>query len=204
MPISSSPRALPQLLSLPEEERRLGPFRLIRQLGRGGFAPVWLAEEAYDGKKLRDVAIKLFFLPEGLSPASPEALRWREEILDEARALCRVEHPNVVRFYSIQQDDAFGVVGLAMEYAPGRSLDVLVREAGRLDERTAIEVGIDVAWALAAVHNAGLVHRDIKPANIIQGSSGGFKLIDFGIVAADLGLRAVPPSSVPSSKVPSS
>src|SRR4029079_8045777 len=60
----------------------------------------------------------------------------------------------------------------------------------------------DVAWALAAVHNAGPVHRDIKPANIIQGASGDFKLIDFGIVAADLGLRAMPPSSVRESRGP--
>src|SRR5262245_14403751 len=100
MPDPSSTRSLPALLASAEGERRLGPFRLLRQLGRGGFAPVWLAEESYDGKKLRDVAIKLFSLPEGISPTSSDAVRWREEILDEARALCRVEHPNVVRFYT--------------------------------------------------------------------------------------------------------
>jgi eukaryotic-like serine/threonine-protein kinase len=194
MPVASPSHALPPFLKRPEEERRLGPFLLIRQLGRGGFAPVWLAEESYDGRKLRDVAVKLFFLPDDIAPGTREAQRWREEILDEARALCRVEHPSVVRFYAIHQDDVYGVVGLAMEYAPGRSLDVLVREAGRLDERSVIDVGIDIAWALASVHNAGLVHRDVKPANIIQGASG-YKLIDFGIVSADPGVRGLSPTT---------
>ena len=169
------------LLARPEHDRTLGPYRLLRQLGRGGFAPVWLAEEAHDGKRLRDVAIKLFFLPETIASASPEAMVWREGVLEEARALCRVEHPNVVRFYALQRDDPGGVIGLVMEHVAGESLDVRLEKEGRLGEATVIEIGIGVAWALAAVHDAGLVHRDVKPGNVIQGSSG-YKLIDFGIV----------------------
>lgn len=169
------------LLARPEHDRALGPYRLLRQLGRGGFAPVWLAEEAHDGKRLRDVAIKLFFLPETIVSASPEARVWRDGVLEEARALCRVEHPNVVRFYALQRDDPGGVIGLVMEHVAGESLDVRLEKEGRLDEATVIEIGIGVAWALAAVHDAGLVHRDVKPGNVIQGSSG-YKLIDFGIV----------------------
>ncbi|WP_437898733.1 serine/threonine-protein kinase [Sorangium sp. So ce124] len=159
---------------------RLGPFRLVRQLGSGGFAPVWLAEEVYEGRKLRDVAIKLFFVPEQLAGSPDATAAWRDTILDEAQALCRVEHPNVVRFYSFQRDDALGVVGLVMEYVAGTSLDELSREAGRLPERVVLEAASAVAWALSAVHTAGLVHRDVKPANVVRGS-GVYKLIDFGI-----------------------
>lgn len=160
----------------------LGPFRLVRQLGRGGFAPVWLAEEIHDGLRLRDVAIKLFFLPDGIDPTSPEAARRRELILDEARALCRIEHPAVVRLLGVTRDDPHAVIGLVMEHVPGRSLDLVLRERGRLTLVEVLDAGITVAWALSAVHQAGLVHRDVKPANIIAGPAG-YKLIDFGIHA---------------------
>lgn len=159
----------------------LGPFRLVRALGQGGFAPVWLAEEIYGGEKLRDVALKLFILPARLQKNSPGADTWRTQVIHEARALCRVEHPNVVRFYSLHQDDDQGIVGLAMEFVPGHNLEDIASERGPLDESNVIEAGISVAWALAAVHQAGLVHRDVKPGNIVQ-SASGYKLIDFGIV----------------------
>src|SRR5688572_22211010 len=129
MPAPLSTRALP-FLGRPDDARWFGPFRLVCQLGRGGFAPVWLAEEIYEGGKLRDVAIKLFFLPDGIARGSAEAARWREGIFDEARALCRVEHPNVVRFYAVHRDDDAGVVGLAMEHVSGRSLDVRLDDSG--------------------------------------------------------------------------
>jgi serine/threonine protein kinase/tetratricopeptide (TPR) repeat protein len=159
----------------------LGPYRLVRSLGQGGFAPVWLAEETYGGHRLRDVALKLFLLPAQFEETSVEAETWRNNVANEARALCRVEHPNVVRFYALHHDDTLGVVGLAMEYVAGSNLDTTIRECGPLDERRVLEAGICVAWALAAVHQAGLVHRDVKPGNIVQAASG-YKLIDFGIV----------------------
>ncbi|HZF47965.1 MAG TPA: protein kinase [Polyangiaceae bacterium] len=159
----------------------IGPFRLIACLGQGGFAPVWHAEEVYEGRKIRDVAVKLFFLPEGLLPTSAEAARWLSDVIDEASALCRVEHSNVVRFHTLLRDDAHGIVGLVMEYVAGKDLGSILRDQGPLEQAKVLEVGISVAWALAAVHNAGLVHRDVKPENIIEAASG-YKLIDFGIV----------------------
>jgi serine/threonine protein kinase len=162
--------------------RCVGPFRLVRQLGHGGSAPVWLAEDVFEGRKLRDVAIKLFFVPERIASSPDAALRWREGILEEARALCRVEHPSIVRFYALHRDDARGVIGLAMEHVAGSNLEALAGPGGRLGERVVVEAALAVAWALAAVHAAGLVHRDVKPSNIVQGATG-YKLIDFGIAA---------------------
>lgn len=135
---------------------------------------MWLAKEVYGAAELRAVAVKLFPLVEA------ERLR----IIDEARALCRVEHPNVVRFYALTIDEARGVIGLAMEHVAGVPLDRRLAERGRLVVLETLHVGIAVASALAAVHRAGLVHRDVKPANVIE-AAGVYKLIDFGIAAAD-------------------
>ena len=149
MAAPASTAALTALLLAPAEERWIGPFRLVRQLGRGGFAPVWLAEEIYDGRKLRDAAVKLFSLPDGIAPGSAAAARWRDSILDEARALCRVEHPGVVRFYALHRDDARGVVGLVMEHVAGVSLDVA------LDERGQNLASRDFAKRITALGNQG-------------------------------------------------
>ncbi len=160
--------------------RVLGPYRLIRQLGRGSFAPVWLADEMFDGTRLREVAVKLFLLPEDVPRGSRRAAAWRDRIVAEAQALCRVDHPNVARFYALYRDDVAGTVGLAMEHVPGGSLSDHLRVRGPLPPHTVAAAGAAIAWALSAVHHAGLCHRDVKPSNVIAGAAG-YKLIDFGI-----------------------
>jgi TPR repeat protein/serine/threonine protein kinase len=181
---------LAELTELPPDERSLGPFRLERQLGRGGFAPVWLAKEIFSGAELRTAAVKLFSLRaadvdiESASQASAAA-RHKDQVIREAQALCKVEHPNVVRFYSIAVDEARGVIGLAMEYVTGTPLDRALDTSVALAPADVIEVGLAVASALAAVHAAGLVHRDVKPSNVVE-AGGVYKLIDFGIAAADV------------------
>lgn len=167
------PRALVHLLARPNAERRLGSFSLVRQLGRGGFAPVWLAEEMYGGKRVRDAAVKLF----DVGKTSTQA---RDRLIQEAQALCRVDHPNVVRFYSLALDESIGVGGLAMELVAGPSLDQRIINASRLPAKEVIHIGATIASALAEVHRAGLLHRDIKPENIIT-TNELLKLIDFGI-----------------------
>jgi serine/threonine protein kinase len=184
--VASLASPLHSLLALPAAERRLGPFRLVEQLGRGGFAPVWLAREVYGGTELRRVAVKLFLLgatSDGDEPPS-RRIAVRSSILDEARSLCRVEHPNVVRFYALPIDEALGVAGLAMEYVEGTSLDRRLKARGRLSVTETLAVGIAIASALSAVHRKGIVHRDVKPANVVE-AAGDYKLIDFGIAAAD-------------------
>ncbi len=192
--------ALRSFLDRPEPERRLGPFTLLSPLGKGGFAPVWLAEESYGDTKLRTAAIKLFCFDDSVrnslsAPITTPGAQRREQILEEARALCRVEHPNVVRFYALPTDDARGIVGLAMEHVAGTSLDErLARTRGAgLPAVEVIAVASALASALTAVHQAGLVHRDVKPANVID-AAGVFKLIDFGIASATTDAARARPS----------
>lgn len=166
--------AIARLLSRTAPERKLGPFELVRPLGQGGFAPVWLARERYAATDLRTAAVKLFSL-EGLVA---------DRAISEARALCRVEHPSVVRFYALSIDEAAGVMGLAMEHLDGAALDVRIAEQGRLSVMATLRAGAMIASALSAVHRAGLAHGDVKPANIVE-TPAGPRLIDFGIAAAE-------------------
>jgi serine/threonine protein kinase len=199
--------ALQTFLDLPSPQRRLGPFVLVRPLGKGGFAPVWLAEETYGETKLRTAALKLFHFDEALSSRSGASVSRltsslsRDRILEEARALCRVEHPNIVRFYALPTDEARGLVGLAMEYVAGTSLDEKLASTAKspgaraqLPVREVLSIGIAIASALAAVHQTGLVHRDVKPANVID-AGGVYKLIDFGIASAERARRPPEPSA---------
>ena len=184
--------AIAELVGEPESSRRLGQFALIKQLGRGGFAPVWLAREEYAGRELRTVALKLFSFDAG-----DDQVGSVEQVLEEARTLCRVEHPNIVRFHSVAIDSSRRVAGFAMEYLAGTSLDRALLE-GSFSLLEAVEVGLAVASALAIVHRAGIVHRDIKPGNIME-TAAGYKLIDFGVA---LGAREAV-ASVRGSRVPS-
>lgn len=195
IPETAALSPLEGLARLPDAERRIGPFQLVRQLGRGGFAPVWLAKEIYGGAELRTAAVKLFSLTSSGDPGRvgvSEARRRRSKIVDEARALCQLEHPSIVRFYAFATDEARGLIGLAMEYAAGTPLDKRLAEGGPLNVVEALTVGSMIASALSAVHRAGLVHRDVKPSNIIE-QGGAYKLIDFGIAA--VGDAAGPPPS---------
>jgi hypothetical protein len=183
------PLAIACLLEREEAERRIGPFFLIRPIGQGGFAPVWLARERYGPTELRVAAVKLFALD--MSGAA------RERIVAEARALCQVEHPNVVRFYALALDEGGDVMGLAMEHVAGTALDARIAAGGRLSLLETLRIGIAVASALSAVHRAGLVHRDVKPANIVE-AAGIPKLIDFGIASEEAAGVDAEPAAVAS------
>jgi TPR repeat protein/serine/threonine protein kinase len=185
---------LDALLARPPEERRLGPYLLEAQLGRGGFAPVWKAREIYGDTEVRAVALKIFPLgplsaPSSSSGSSPPSRHG--PVVREARALCRVEHPGVVRFYTLHLDDEAGLLGLVMEYLDGRSLEQRLRTQGPLSAAEAIDLGLQLASALRAVHEAGLVHRDLKPANVIE-VRGAYKLIDFGIATHEAPTPSAP------------
>jgi serine/threonine-protein kinase len=146
----------------------LGRYRLVRRLGAGGMATVYLAE---DERLRRPVAIKR------LHADSPEAMALRLE--REARVGASLNHPNIVAVYDTDTDD-HGVV-IVMEYVAGETLAAALRR-GPLDPARALEVVGDVASALDHAHRAGVVHRDVKPANVLLGDV--VKLADLGIAHA--------------------
>jgi serine/threonine-protein kinase len=149
---------------------KLSRYHLREPLGSGGMSCVY---RAYDPVLDREVAIKL--LPAEL--ARDAVLR--ERFHEEARALARVEHPNLIRIFAIGRE---GLVSYyAMELITGLSLKEVLAASGRLTVAEALAVLGQALDALEAVHQAGIVHRDLKPGNLMLDASGRVVLMDFGL-----------------------
>jgi serine/threonine-protein kinase len=146
-----------------------GDLEIVERLGNGSFGEVYLARDA---RLNRFVALKL------LAPALTSQLPLAAHLLDEARILASVRHPNVVGVYgaAIHQ----GRAGFWMEYVEGDTLEDRLTADGPLGAEEAAAVGRQVCRALAAVHNAGLIHRDVKARNIMRERGGRIVLMDFG------------------------
>lgn len=153
---------------------RLGQYRILEQLGRGGMGAVFRAE---DPQLQRPVALKVM-RPHALG--APEA---SHRFLAEARAAAKLKHDHVVTIYQVGEDA--GVAFIAMELLEGESLESRLARDGRLSIDDACRIGMETASALSAAHAAGLIHRDIKPANLwLDSSSGRTKVLDFGLARA--------------------
>src|SRR3954452_18688709 len=199
--------AIRDFLAAPDDARRLGPYRCKDLLDEAGSAPVFRAVEEHAGLNLREVAIKVFDI--GRPNGGDAADGWQARVVDEARSLCRVQHPNVIRFHTLSTDAKRGLMGLVMEFAKGISLDRELADVPKGDARRvalAVEIGISISSALAAAHEAGGVHCNVKPSNIML-TEGTHKLINFGIAAslrqtiypgarAGLELDDLPPDSI--------
>ena len=146
-------------------------YHLIRTLGKGGFATVYLA---HDTVLDQDVAIKALKL-EQTSQTD------RDRFLREARISAKLRHPNIATVFDIVQTDEG--LQMIMEYYPEGALSERIKADGPLSPMRTIEVFRDVARALSHAHRRDVVHRDIKPANIFLGEEGTVKLGDFGIAA---------------------
>jgi tetratricopeptide (TPR) repeat protein len=149
----------------------VGPYRLVRSLGSGGMAEVWLARRA-DGAFQREVALK-----------TPARLDEREDLARrfavERDILATMEHPRIARFYDagVSHD---GRPYLALEYVPGRNL-LRWADEHRLGIRERIDLFQQVLDAVQYVHDRGVLHRDIKPGNVLVTDAGQVNLLDFGV-----------------------
>jgi len=148
----------------------LGEFRLLRRLGRGGMAEVYLAEQT---SLQRPVAVKV--LRSELLADPTHLARFRAEAL----AAAGLSHPNIIQVYSI--GEAGGVQYIVQEYVHGQNLRELLTRKGPLDLAAALHVMKQVASALSAAAEAGIIHRDIKPENIMLTRKGEVKVADFGL-----------------------
>jgi eukaryotic-like serine/threonine-protein kinase len=151
---------------------RLGPYRLEALVGEGGMGQVY---RAADTRLDRAVAIKV--LPAALAG---DQIR-RERFEREARSISRLEHPNICPLYDVGElpADSGGGMFLVMQFLDGETLAQRVAR-GSLSIKETLDVGIQVAEALAAAHRAGIVHRDLKPGNIML-TRAGARLLDFGL-----------------------
>ncbi|MFF2859859.1 serine/threonine-protein kinase [Streptomyces rubiginosohelvolus] len=158
-----------------------GRFTLVERLGSGGMGMVWRAR---DEALHRDVALKEVRPPDpALAEYDPEGARTlRARVLREARALARVDHPNVVTVHHIVDPGEDGYPWIVMELVPGSSLHDRLAN-GPMEPADAAELGRGILSALRAAHAAGIQHRDVKPANVLLRPDGRPVLTDFGIAA---------------------
>jgi len=150
-----------------------GRYRIMRKLGSGGMADVYLAEDEELGRR---VAIKI------LNDRHANDEQFVERFRREAKNAAGLSHPNIVSIYD--RGEAEGTYYIAMEYLDGRSLKELVVARGPLPIQDAIAATRQVLGALRFAHRKGVVHRDIKPHNVMADADGRLKVTDFGIARA--------------------
>jgi serine/threonine protein kinase len=160
-------------MSLENPLPRLGKYQLLELLGAGATAEVY---RALDRTLEREVALKL------LKPSLVGDTQAFERFLQEARGAARLFHPNVATVLEVGESD--GRYYIAMRYIPGKSLDKLLAEQGRLSWEEALRMAQQIGAALDFAHGQGFLHRDVKPSNIIRTPEGDFVLTDFGLVKA--------------------
>jgi len=155
---------------------QLARYELGDLLGEGATARVFQATDRTDGRK---VALKV--LRRELAADKQKV----ETFVKEAKLLLDLDHPHVVKGLRVAREGE--TFYFAMEELPGKCLQDLLRESGRMDEEDALAVTAEIASALAALHDKGLVHRDVKPGNVIWSEERGAVLIDLGFAVATSG-----------------
>ncbi|TKJ35283.1 MAG: hypothetical protein CEE38_15765 [Planctomycetes bacterium B3_Pla] len=153
--------------------RKIGSFEIVEVIGRGGMGVVYLA---HDTKLDRSVAIKS--IPAKLADDSTTRMRFHRE----AKLLASLNHPNIAVIHDIiEQDEDLSY--LILEYVPGKSLaQRIAREPLKVEE--ALSIARQIALAVSAAHEKGVIHRDLKPGNIKLAPDGRVKVLDFGLAKA--------------------
>ncbi len=149
---------------------KLGPYRILNQIGAGGIGIVYLAEHA---ALRRRVALKVLPVKQARDQSNVD------RFYKEARAAATLDHPNIVHAYDVACDK--GTHFLVLEYIDGDTLDRLLASRGRLPVGEAVSYAVQVAAGLQHAHGKGVAHRDIKPANLLVGRDGIVKVLDLGL-----------------------
>jgi serine/threonine protein kinase len=149
--------------------RRIGHYKIVSLLGRGGMGEVYLAE---DSRLERKVALKV--LPAAFTQ-HPDRVRRFER---EAKAASALNHPNILTIHEIGETN--GAHYILSEFVEGETLRALI-ERGRLGISEAMAMAEQVTGALGVAHQAGIIHRDIKPENVMARPDGLIKVLDFGL-----------------------
>ena len=151
----------------------IGPYTIIRELGRGGMGRVYLARDERLG---RTVALK------ALAPHLLRDASHRERLRREARSAARLTHPGICTVYALEEID--GHLYIATEFVDGHTLRDEIA-SGRPTASEVARTAGELAAALASAHKSGVVHRDLKPENIMRANDGRLKILDFGLARFD-------------------
>jgi serine/threonine protein kinase len=165
--------------------QKIGSFEIVEIIGRGGMGVVYLAR---DTKLDRSVAVKS--MPAELQASSTAQARFQRE----AKLLASLNHPNIAAIYEIIEPDE-GAGYLVLEYVPGQTLaQRIAHKPLKLEE--ALSIGQQIAEAMSAAHEKGVIHRDLKPGNIKITPDGRVKVLDFGLAKAVGGEPSEKPATV--------
>ena len=158
--------------------KTLAHYQITAEIGKGGMGEVY---QAKDQKLGRDVAIKV--LPEEFAKDADRVARFQRE----AKLLASLNHPNIAAIYGLEESD--GTNFLVMELVEGQTLDEQIK-SGAIPVEEALKLALQIAEALEAAHEKGVIHRDLKPANIKVTPDGKVKVLDFGLAKAFAGEQA--------------